>query len=52
MRYFNTSGPCHPREHYTVLRKNLLAEGLDKVHQGRYFSIFAPRQAGKTTFNL
>jgi len=50
MRYFNTSGPCHPREHYTVLRKTLLAEGLDKVHQGRYFTIFAPRQAGKTTF--
>ncbi len=50
MRYFNTSGPCNPAEHYTVLRKELIAEGLNKVRQGRYITIFAPRQAGKTTY--
>ncbi len=50
MRYFNTSGPCDPREHYTVMRRELIAEGVDKVSRGRYLTIFAPRQAGKTTY--
>ena len=50
MRYFNTSGPCNPNEHYTVMREALIERGREKVHQGRYFTIFAPRQAGKTTY--
>ncbi len=50
MRRFNTFGPCNPEEHYTVLRPGLMAQGLAKVHAGRYFTLFAPRQAGKTTF--
>ena len=50
MRYFNTSGPCNPKEHYTVMRKALIAKGRDKVQKGRYFTIFAPRQSGKTTY--
>ncbi len=50
MRYFNTSGPCQPEKHYTVLRENLIAKGREMVAQGRYFTIFAPRQAGKTTY--
>ena len=50
MRYFNTSGPCYPEEHYTVLRKDLLILGKEKVKRGRFFTLFAPRQAGKTTF--
>jgi ABC-type cobalamin/Fe3+-siderophores transport system ATPase subunit len=50
MRYFNTSGPCFPGEHYTVLRKELIAEGMDRVHKGKFITIFAPRQAGKTTY--
>lgn len=50
MRYFNTSGPCYPTEHYTVIREDLLATGQKLVEQGRYFTIFAPRQAGKTTY--
>jgi hypothetical protein len=50
MRYFNTSGPCDPRKHYTVMRPALIAQGRTMVEQGRYFTIFAPRQAGKTTF--
>ncbi len=50
MRYFNTSGPCDPDKHYTVMRESLLATGRMMVEQGRYFTIFAPRQSGKTTY--
>ncbi len=50
MRYFNITGPCRPDEHYTVRREALLAVGREMVEQGRYFTIFAPRQTGKTTF--
>ncbi len=50
MRYFNTSGPCDPAEHYTVMRPVLIAKGREKVRRGRYFTLFAPRQAGKTTY--
>jgi len=50
MRYFNTSGPCNPTEHYTVLRRELIARSMEKVRHGKYLTIFAPRQAGKTTF--
>lgn len=50
MRYFNTSGPCNPEEHYTVMREALIARGHELVRRGRFFTIFAPRQAGKTTY--
>ncbi len=50
MREFNTSGPCDPALHYTVLREALMQKGLEKVRKGRYFTIFAPRQTGKTTY--
>ena len=50
MREFNTSGPCDPALHYTVMREALLAEGKKMVAKGRYFTIFAPRQSGKTTY--
>lgn len=30
MRYFNTSGPCYPEEHYTVMREALIARGQNK----------------------
>ncbi len=50
MREFNTSGPCNPALHYTVMREALIAEAQEKVKNGRYFTLFAPRQAGKTTF--
>lgn len=50
MRIFNTSGPCDPAKHYTVMREELVAKGQALVEQGRYFTIFAPRQAGKTTY--
>jgi type II secretory pathway predicted ATPase ExeA len=50
MREFNTSGPCDPALHYTVMREALMTQGIKKVKKGRYFTLFAPRQAGKTTF--
>ena len=50
MREFNTSGPCNPALHYTVMRAALIAEGQEKVRKGAYFTIFAPRQTGKTTY--
>lgn len=45
-RIFNTSRACVPEKHYTVLREVLIAPG----EQGRFFTIFAPRQTGKTTY--
>jgi len=50
MREFNTSGPCNPALHYTVMREALMAIGKEKVRKGRYFTLFAPRQSGKTTY--
>ena len=50
MREFNTSGPCNPALHYTVMREALIAKGTEKVQKGRYFTLFAPRQSGKTTY--
>ncbi|MCE7989314.1 MAG: hypothetical protein DYG89_49810 [Caldilinea sp. CFX5] len=50
MRIFNTSGPCDPAQHYTVMRERLVAQGEGLVAGGRFFTIFAPRQAGKTTY--
>ncbi len=50
MRYFNTSGPNIPKEHYTILRNNLIKKGIDLVEKSRYFTIWAPRQTGKSTY--
>ena len=50
MRYFNTSGPNRPYEHYTLMREVLVAAGIKKVARERYFTIWAPRQTGKSTY--
>jgi hypothetical protein len=50
MRYFNTSGPNIPAKHYTLHRPVILAEGAKKVYDERYFTIWAPRQTGKSTY--
>ena len=50
MRYFNTSGPNNPSQHYTLMRPQLIVEGLDKIERDRYFTIWAPRQTGKSTY--
>jgi len=50
MRYFNTSGPNIPEEHYTLGRQNIINKGIDLVKRKRYFTIWAPRQTGKSTY--
>jgi AAA-like domain len=47
---FNSSGPNIPEEHYTLLRSDLMEQGKGKVYKRRYFTLFAPRQSGKSTF--
>jgi len=51
MREFNTTGPCDPALHYTVMREALMLEGQKKVlsevmhtfrqiyHQKEYYSL-------------
>ena len=39
-----------PKKHYTLIRQWLLNEGKLLVESGRYFTLLAPRQAGKTTY--
>lgn len=47
---FNTSGPNIPQRHYTLERNLLMQKGKQLVYNDRYFTIFAPRQTGKSTF--
>ncbi len=53
-RTFEKSGSVNPRASYYVSLENVV--NTDKqdiktmIDKGRYFSIFAPRQSGKTTF--
>ncbi|MDZ7879054.1 MAG: AAA-like domain-containing protein [Saprospiraceae bacterium] len=49
MRKFNTSGPNIPKEHYTLPRLDWVEKGKELVHEKRYFTIWAPRQTGKST---
>ena len=50
MRKFNTSGPNILKEHYTIIRKNIINKGIELVKEKRYFTIWAPRQTGKSTY--
>lgn len=50
MRSFNTSGPNIPAQHYTLSRLDLLEKGKKLVYDERYFTIWAPRQTGKSTY--
>lgn len=49
-RYFNTSGPNVLYQHYTLMRPDLVAKGMEAVRGSRYFTIWAPRQTGKSTY--
>ena len=51
-RKFNTSGANRLEEHYTLLRPNLVQKGMELVKSERYFTIWAPRQTGKSTYFL
>jgi len=50
MRRFNTSGPNYRLKHYTIERTKEIAKGIDLVKEERYFTIWAPRQTGKSTY--
>ncbi len=50
MKEFNTSGPNIPSQHYTLQRTNLIKKGIQLVEKSRYFTIWAPRQTGKSTY--
>ena len=50
MKTFSTYGPVNPEKNYVVSRTEELADFINRVKQGRYIVIFAPRQTGKTTF--
>lgn len=48
-REFNTFGPVDPRFHYHVNRVAVKAAMRQKIDKGRYFTLNAARQTGKTT---
>ncbi len=50
MRRFGTHGRVYPERHYIVSRTEEIADFIDRVKEGRYVVLFAPRQTGKTTF--
>ena len=50
MRRFGTEGRLYPEDNYIVSRTAETADFIDRVKQGKYIVLFAPRQTGKTTF--
>ena len=50
MRRFETRGPVNPQKHYVVSRTEETTDFINRIKEGRYVVIFAPRQTGKTTF--
>ena len=50
MRRFGTQGRVRPDQHYVVPRTEETDDFINRVKEGRYIVLFAPRQTGKTTF--
>ena len=52
VRFFNTTGPCNPDDHYMLPPADRLqgAQLHRYVNDELYWSLHAPRQTGKTTF--
>ena len=50
MRTFGTQGPVNPHDNYIVKRSKETADFIQRIKNGKYIVIFAPRQTGKTTF--
>ena len=52
VRFFNTTGPCNPLEHYMLPPADRLvgAQLHRYVRDSLYWVLHAPRQTGKTTF--
>jgi len=51
-RFFNTTGPCNPEDHYFLEpAKRLVRAQLSRyIDQKLFWVLHAPRQTGKTTF--
>ncbi|MBF0450697.1 MAG: AAA-like domain-containing protein [Candidatus Magnetomorum sp.] len=49
MKFFNTSGPCEPEDHYMVNCAERLTSLYSLIENKRYFIFHGPRQTGKTT---
>ena len=50
VKNFETRGPVSAERNYVVSRTDEIVNFINRVKQGRYIVIFAPRQTGKTTF--
>ena len=50
MRSFGTTGRVRPEQHYIVPRTEEIVDFINRVKNGKYIVLFAPRQTGKTTF--
>lgn len=50
MRRFGTHGRVLPQKHYVVPRTEDIARFINRIKDGKYIVLFAPRQTGKTTF--
>ena len=50
MRTFGTHGPVNPKDNYIVTRAKETTDFIQRIKDGKYIVIFAPRQTGKTTF--
>ena len=50
MRTFGTRGVVRPDQHYVVARTAEVKDFINRIKEGRYIVLFAPRQTGKTTF--
>ncbi|MBI2566313.1 MAG: AAA family ATPase, partial [Candidatus Schekmanbacteria bacterium] len=48
-RFFNTAGPCEPRDHFMLPAESRLPSIRELIDQKLYFVVHAPRQSGKTT---
>jgi hypothetical protein len=46
---FNTAGPCFPGEHYMLPPERRLGRVMELIDDGKYFTLHAGRQTGKTT---
>ncbi len=48
-RFFNTTGPCNPDDHFMLPTEPRLPEVRPLIDKKLYFVLHAPRQSGKTT---
>ncbi len=48
-RFFNTTGPCNPADHFMLPTEPRLPEVRELIEEKHYFVVHAPRQSGKTT---